>query len=595
MDKVKKIFFVKPESVVLAMSLKEQADYTADYLAAIADPHTEVVQFQAGMAESVAAPFETVKVTPPGPRTDAPPMVLPAPDLYPNVPSYDDEIEYCGNCESSMCMACGVCHTCGGGGVGKEYLAEPPWVERGITVEVSHITPTWRKSGQQEWKYACKSWGVDLTIDPVQSMADFYLLDGIAGMVFNGFAEVSSDPECRIIAKEAAEIQRDLISRLDRTFRSYVDMVIGGEVRYHPAVGKNFHSGRSTAWLQWHEVRSKVGPQALLDAALLFRNYVEAGGGGSVAGENWAVAAELLHARITGKLTPRDWVDRVFTLEHNGGCLLNKVAWAQKTRTNWDVSAMRVFIGPAHAANPPGYGVLLAACSDQVLSLFNRWWMATNKAGRVLGRRPVQLPTWRTGTVYDKPPSSERRKVPTRTYRWAGEGYFAQAMMSFTPLDSPMDYSLPEFSTREWAWLRAWGVYQSQMGRTDFKVSHEELISLIKKLLHRAITNDGTPAQVAYRAAPYMNQFWKFVVERGFKPPKNYRIEAQVREAMYLDTGSSVYIPKSAKMKPSTKVKFKKAPGSDSPPASYGISTQKIEAAFEKWKKNFQEGADDGS
>ena len=71
------------------------------------------------------------------------------------------------------------------------------------------------------------------------------------------------------------------------------------------------------------------------------------------------------------------FVDRVFTLEHNGGCFLNKVAWTKRNGLHWGLSKMRYVLN-AHAAKshdgqddmPTDWRLLCDVASPGVASLF---------------------------------------------------------------------------------------------------------------------------------------------------------------------------------------------------------------------------------
>lgn len=304
----------------------------------------------------------------------------------------DLHIENVWWCES--CQAC-QCKHCWGDGVGKycEYHSEDscdtrsgnilvaPWEARNQIVVCPHTVLDWQEA-----------WPIDRTLSPERAAAEFYVLFMMQHPDIFGGRQVGG-PELEAYAAIAKERRDQLVATYDQAFCNYVDMVIGGEVRYHQTVqqhGKYLRGSRAAAWADWKDIRNQLGPQALLDAAALFLDM----GDGSVGGKPWARAAELLHSRTVGKMTPEQWVDRVFSLEHNGGCMLNKIQWAgpphlrfssaEEVCTNfanaeWGYS-IKNHIGPAHSNDPPLFPVLLTWCGSDVRKLFASWWIALNRA-----------------------------------------------------------------------------------------------------------------------------------------------------------------------------------------------------------------------
>jgi hypothetical protein len=202
--------------------------------------------------------------------------------------------------------------------------------------------------------------------DPLQEAANYYLLFGLSTNAFVRFEPLKlpsveevneaiallgvSDEEIaerskyidkllnedRTIALESLRHEADdmfqiVVDRIDGIFREYMHLAIGGELRHHKNIrGVATSPNRREAWSVWKTIIDEYGVDALLSAAKLFRDFPS----GSYGGEPWAVAAELLHAREVLTLGPTEavcksmFVDRVFTLEHNTGCFLNKLQWA---------------------------------------------------------------------------------------------------------------------------------------------------------------------------------------------------------------------------------------------------------------------------
>lgn len=253
-------------------------------------------------------------------------------------------------------------------------------------------------------------------IDPCQSAADNYLLFGIAN---NSFVEIikkyypsddeiatsgkllgASNEEIQNRIKEIEELRNDdptlkldvlnakaqkmfveLVERLDVSFREYVHMACGGELRHMSAMkGDPHYAGeRRRAWAQWFFIYEKYGPKALKQMSHVFRTC----GGGSFGGEKWALGSDILYQREVGELGPDEFsnkqvfVDRVFTLEHNGGCFLNKLGWVnlRKDRPNAmeHFGAMKNNVLKAHCANPVDIKKLYDYASEEVQKLLKEY------------------------------------------------------------------------------------------------------------------------------------------------------------------------------------------------------------------------------
>lgn len=277
----------------------------------------------------------------------------------------------CGYCD---CVCCGECESypcqCSQGFGSTEV---PPWQTRGEYV------PNYRVTGQR-WQ---NRWTVDTTIDVCQSAADFYLLEALTGCVVNGTGDMHKSTMLRVLRGEAQDMLDALVTRLDESFTDYVDMAVGGELRYHTCQGGSQHGEprleRNDAWAEWANVRAAAGTAALTDAAALFIEMAD--DTCSYGGKPWANAATLLRDRLTGRITPRQWVDRVFTLQHNGGALLNKVNWQVHNVLDWNLNYHMTRVLDAHAGHDP-YPVLLAIASPAVAALFREYWRIANKVRR---------------------------------------------------------------------------------------------------------------------------------------------------------------------------------------------------------------------
>jgi hypothetical protein len=308
---------------------------------------------------------------------------------------------HCHNCgqgdtNDNTCQCCSMCDTfpceCEAQAAeksGKPHMRGiPPWEERGVFITADQYkTP----GGYIEaWPYL----GFVEKLDVCRAAADYYLLDAIRYGVLNrdhdcegvcGHMEMFSlEDGVRVIRAEAESRFQELVSFLDPLFQEYVEMACGGELRHHPAVGGRVISGdRRSAWCGWKDVRQALGWDAVKDMADLFYDWGPDTGYG---GPKWANAAELLYDRIMGKMNAAQWVDRVFSLVHNGGVFLNKLKWGVENKRQWDLAHLQARVLPAHASD--GFNILLSVSSPEIRKLWDDNWRAMNKARMRGGLRP---------------------------------------------------------------------------------------------------------------------------------------------------------------------------------------------------------------
>lgn len=269
------------------------------------------------------------------------------------------------------------------------FRSTPPWVHRGFRVTVEDTLQL--QSWEEAWPLCVDG---PREHDPCQDAADFYLLDAMQHKVLNREHECNNQPclhhvgfmldeHLDMIARLAGSMRRELIDQLDPLFQQYVEMACGGELRHHGAMGGSvISSTRRTAWAGWRVLRQIVGVQAIADMADMFYDWGE---GGSYGGPLWAKGAEFLYQRITGQMPADIWVDRVFTLVHNGGCFLNKLDWIVKNNRGWSCEQLQHKVLPAQAAD--AWSTLLAVCSPEVRAMWNDYWRYSNRA-RVRAHMP---------------------------------------------------------------------------------------------------------------------------------------------------------------------------------------------------------------
>lgn len=298
----------------------------------------------------------------------------------------------CSDCYEMYWSSIG--HDCEGEeGHGESRVA--PWEARGIPtpIDAAIASSDW----QEEWGISPKNHNV------VQAAADYYLLEAMkAGLVGttdghgNVSRDISSHTSMQVMRNEAEEIFDALVAEWDPILQAYTHMACGGELRHHNAIGGSVLSSedRDSSWSGWKLIYEAVGPDALQDAATLFLEF----SGGSFGGEPWANACKILHARVTGKIGPAMFLDRIFNHQHNGGNFLNKVKWAGDVRDSrgdklMSLSDMTVDLLPAHGREPePDYPKLLAYASPMVRRLFAETWAVARRVVHEIGRSVTDHP-----------------------------------------------------------------------------------------------------------------------------------------------------------------------------------------------------------
>ena len=272
--------------------------------------------------------------------------------------------------------------------------------------------PTRVVESEEEWKNIWEAAAHSNTVNVPRTAAEFYMLEIISahvGITTPGVGAASELPitpdeffalfkiEDANIRERLLETRRDrignqepveslaavrrcaivqmaeLVDAYTPTFYEYLNLAIGGEMRHHKAGSKVLNPTRSIAWCDWQEVFETHGVDAIRTAAELFREFPRNSGYGGAA---WAQAADILAAFIDGRLGPdeatnaRLFLDRVWTLEHNNGCILNKAEWI-------DLEHIQKVLN-AHAANPPDLRTLYKRSGPEVQELWKQYMVACN-------------------------------------------------------------------------------------------------------------------------------------------------------------------------------------------------------------------------
>lgn len=191
--------------------------------------------------------------------------------------------------------------------------------------------------------------------DLAAAVADFYLLETLGNI-----------KGCSIAKQKLAELE----TRLAAEFAAYLDIAVGGELRYarsmlgddcpkelEPYIKEVALADRGTAWLAWGIVRRIWGLQAL---ELAQDTFEMSGWRGAFGGGAWASIASVLRAYLEAKINERIFVDRCFSLEHNSGSCFNKL---------YDTRRVKPVL-EAHGADD--YNTLLENSSEEVHRLWRR-------------------------------------------------------------------------------------------------------------------------------------------------------------------------------------------------------------------------------
>jgi len=296
------------------------------------------------------------------------------------------DLEVGGCSEHETCDDCACLSNLSPGRTPTMRLA-PPWVERGLSLQ---LVPDAREY-DEVWGFDSKHY------DPVTACAEFYLLSLLESCAGPHRDAVQRHGYVSHLVSEARLVRRELISTWDSVLRRYVALAAWGEIRHHMAM-KRYDGGaslgrslRPTAWVLGKQVEEQVGAvQAYRDLSDMFLEFGERSGYG---GERWAQPCRILADRLEGLINPEIFVDRCFTLEHNGGCFFNKLPWKDRpTWRNVGLQAIQLFIGPAHSAVEADFATLALHSGRTVNALWSEYLNVSNAVRRDWGG-----PTLRSG------------------------------------------------------------------------------------------------------------------------------------------------------------------------------------------------------
>lgn len=264
---------------------------------------------------------------------------------------------------------------------------------------------------------AQKTWGIEQVenVPIIRWTADFYLLDAIAAQVPQGrcvtqafssetvydWVENGMIPETSkrddLLSLRAMYLQERLTRKLTPILEGYLWFAAAGEVVYHYGVCTYLSTScEDRCRILWKRIVDKVGK---VQAATWMKQFFLSGNGcgddweDGYGGPAWADCVEPLllldKGQIHGhKFTPKNFCDRVFSLQHNGGTVLDKTMWRQ------DPEYMHLILD-AHAES--NWHRLEQNASPQVRALFQ----AANSPDVDFSWTPTNYPTFKTKNIPD--------------------------------------------------------------------------------------------------------------------------------------------------------------------------------------------------
>lgn len=238
-------------------------------------------------------------------------------------------------------------------------LTKPPWFDDGLFI-----------FGQGQTNLNSDDlWGLkdSPNINLYQLVAAFYLLESIINGAlpnqkkvevqrFSGKIAMEMQDEGLEFKSENREkelivycsILQERMSRyLAHLFRNYFHVAIAGEGCHHPFI--NYYLGKTSNYPQvrhsWKLLVDKVGGELpakwakeCFEDGVVYGNayskgYDSLAWGGGFGGPPWAGIAEVLYWYEKGSIHglefgDKAFCDRAFSLQHNGGCALNKINWS---------------------------------------------------------------------------------------------------------------------------------------------------------------------------------------------------------------------------------------------------------------------------
>lgn len=203
--------------------------------------------------------------------------------------------------------------------------------------------------------------------------------------------------------KKAEKLQDLLVARWTTIFWSYGALAFASEATYVREMAYKFHDrngyfSRNTMLGGLAAIERQYGPECWATEMYdLFSDQVVQWAG-AYGGDAWRSCVRPYKLLAANEITPKLFVDRVFSAQHNTSTFLNKVMWYKNDPT-YDPTDT-VYVGDikwtlnAHANS--NYNHLLDECSKPVKALWSKYWDHINYERTVMRGLPVVIPegTW---------------------------------------------------------------------------------------------------------------------------------------------------------------------------------------------------------
>jgi hypothetical protein len=160
--------------------------------------------------------------------------------------------------------------------------------------------------------------------------------------------------------------------------------------RYLETLGADVVSrpGRSRGWETWWSLSREDPAPWMLECAESFsvREVWGKGPKWNYGGDTWASAANLCADYWAGNITPSTFVDRCWSLQHNGGSIFNKI-YSQPVMTTGKEALMHVLEVQATG----DYDSLVDFCTEYVQELWSKFKLATGQSPWRKKRRDLSM------------------------------------------------------------------------------------------------------------------------------------------------------------------------------------------------------------
>lgn len=209
------------------------------------------------------------------------------------------------------------------------------------------------------------------------------------------------------LSAKAERLQNKLVFKWTPIFWSYGALAFASELAYLRSADSFAKKGetlsRETILGAFAAMEKSFGPESWAEHVPDLFDPKNASWSGAYGGSSWAECALQYKRLVQDKITPKLFVDRVFTLQHNTSTFLNKVIWYSKLPTKdeygcWDNSGLEAplyqikYVLNAHAEDD--YRTLLEHASDKVKKLWNRYWDHVQYERVVMRDLPAATPEW---------------------------------------------------------------------------------------------------------------------------------------------------------------------------------------------------------